>query len=274
MKRTLRAAALTAALLTILPGSAGAVSGGTDTGDSSHTNVGMIRFTQPDGRFRCSGTLIAPRLVLTAAHCTQDSKNVVVTFDNPGPADPQKDASVAGRYISGTAYADPDFTGRLNANKLGDAGVVVLDAPASSKWPGIRPADVAGRGDLDRLTTRELKAKPVTLVGYGIYYAKPGGSGPQKPTAQNRDPIRRLMTTANVINLFGDTLKTQEQDANALAGGGTCNGDSGGPAFIDGKVVGITSYGASQFCDSWGAYQRTDTAGVQSFLAPFWALGA
>ena len=37
--------------------------------DEVHTNVGLIRFTTQEGRFRCSGTLISPTVVLTAGHC-------------------------------------------------------------------------------------------------------------------------------------------------------------------------------------------------------------
>ena len=33
--------------------------------DEVHTNVGLVRFTTADGRFRCSGTLISPTVVLT-----------------------------------------------------------------------------------------------------------------------------------------------------------------------------------------------------------------
>src|SRR3954454_21936104 len=61
---------------------AGAITGGTEDTTNQYSNVGMIVFYQPDGRFRCSGTLIALRVVLTAAHCTfQDIGKVVVTFD-------------------------------------------------------------------------------------------------------------------------------------------------------------------------------------------------
>ena len=42
----------------------------------------MVVFYQPDGRFRCSGTLIELLVFVTAAHCTfQDIGQVVVTFD-------------------------------------------------------------------------------------------------------------------------------------------------------------------------------------------------
>ena len=50
---------------------AGAITGGQR--DEVHTNVGVIRFTTEEGRFRCSGTLISPTVVLTAGHCTGDT---------------------------------------------------------------------------------------------------------------------------------------------------------------------------------------------------------
>ena len=34
---------------------------GTEDLHNRYKNVGMVVFYQPDGRFRCSGTLIAPR---------------------------------------------------------------------------------------------------------------------------------------------------------------------------------------------------------------------
>ena len=59
-----------------------AITGGKEDLGNKYSNVGMLVFYQPDGRFRCSGTLIAPRVFLTAAHCTfQDVGKVIVTFD-------------------------------------------------------------------------------------------------------------------------------------------------------------------------------------------------
>ena len=62
--------ALTAGLATAGP--AAAITGGEADGNR-HPNVGLILFYSPDGRFRCSATLVTPTVLLTAAHCTADT---------------------------------------------------------------------------------------------------------------------------------------------------------------------------------------------------------
>ena len=80
--RPVLAAAICFAALLALTAPAGAITGGAEDSANTYSNVGMVVFYQPDGRFRCSGTLIAPRVFLTAAHCTfQDIGQVAVTFD-------------------------------------------------------------------------------------------------------------------------------------------------------------------------------------------------
>jgi Trypsin len=107
------------AVAAMLPSPAGAITGGTP--DTVHTNVGLVRFTTPDGRFRCSGTLISPTVVLTAGHCTEGpATDVYVSFDfalQPDPLAPsisaEEQAARAAHYITGTAHPDPGWTGKL-----------------------------------------------------------------------------------------------------------------------------------------------------------------
>jgi hypothetical protein len=81
--------------------------------------VGLVRFTTADGRFRCSGTLISPTVVLTAGHCTEGpATDVYVSFDTDLALDPlapnitpEEKASREEHYITGTAHPDPGWTG-------------------------------------------------------------------------------------------------------------------------------------------------------------------
>ena len=234
--------------------------------DTVHKNVGLVRFTTPDGRFRCSGTLISQTVVLTAGHCTQDATNVYVSFDDalqPDPLQagitPAEKAAREARYITGTAHADPGWTGKLSIAKQHDQGVVVLSAPASSKWPGITPAPLPPIGYLDR-NQGELKNETFTLSGYGI------DIGDKKAQIVIRE---RRMTTSYLKNVQSEVVVFQVNDRDSKAGGGSCFGDSGGPVFLDGFVLGDASYVNSLTCNATGSYQRVDTAYSRAFLDGF-----
>ena len=235
--------------------------------DTVHKNVGLVRFTTADGRFRCSGTLISQTVVLTAGHCTEGpATNVYVSFDDtlqPDPLQPgitpAEKAARAARYITGAAHPDPGWTGKLSFSKQHDQGVVVLDAAASSKWSGITPAPLPPVGYLDR-NQGELKNETFTLSGYGI------DIGDKKEQIVIRE---RRMTTSYLKNVQSEVVVFQINDKDSKAGGGSCFGDSGGPVFVSGYVLGDASYVNSFSCNATGGYQRTDTAYSRNFLNGF-----
>jgi secreted trypsin-like serine protease len=254
-------------LLTAQP--AAAITGGQR--DEVHTNVGVVRFTTESGRFRCSGTLISPTVVLTAGHCTGDTgaspaTNVYVSFNTDLPLDPlapgitpQERAARAANYITGTAHPDPGWTGKLSISKQHDQGVVVLDAPAASKWPGITPAPLLPVGTLDG-NQGALKNETFTLVGYGV------DIGAKK--SQIVVPERRF-TTSFLKNVQDEVVTFQINDRDSKAGGGSCFGDSGGPVFLGQYVAGDASYVNSLTCNATGGYQRVDTPYARAFLEQF-----
>ena len=252
-------ASFVAGLAVIAP--AMAITGGNP--DTVHTNVGLVRFTTPDGRFRCSGTLISPTVVLTAGHCTADATNVYVSFDDalqPDPLQPgispAERAAREAHYITGTAHADPGWTGKLSFSKQHDQGVVVLDAPATTKWPGIVPAPLPPVGLLDG-NQGQLKNQTFTLVGYGV------DIGDKKAQIVIRE---RRSTTSYLKNVQSEVVVFQINDNDSKAGGGSCFGDSGGPVFLGAYALGDASYVNSLSCNATGSYQRDDTAYSRAFL--------
>jgi hypothetical protein len=277
MRRLAVSALVVVAVLAVAVSPAGAITGGELDG-KRHPNVAMIVFYQPAGRFRCSATLVSPTVLVTAAHCTDGVRGkAIVKFDpivvppTPRAADDTGNGqsqtgyqSAPAGWLAGTPHAHPLWDGELQLNDLHDVGVIVLDSPYRKATPAALPplnyleTLSAGNGGLNK--------QSFTLVGYGVYFDKPA-EGPQKPTAVA--DLSRRFTTAVGQNASSQVLKLAENEKDSREGGGSCFGDSGGPAFHDRYLVADTSFGASQFCRSFGGYYRLDTADARSFLDDF-----
>ena len=266
MVRKARLLALAVASIAVLVTAAPAMAITDGTRDTVHTNVGLVRFTLPEGRFRCSGTLISPTVVLTAGHCTEGpATNVYVSFDTDLALDPlapnisaTERARRAAHYITGTAHPDPGWTGKLSLSQQHDQGVVVLDQPATTKW-NITPAPLPPVGFLDR-NQGQLKDETFTLVGYGVDI---GAKKAQIVIGERRS------TTSFLKNVQDEVVVFQINDKDSKAGGGSCFGDSGGPVFLGPYVLGDASYVNSLSCNATGSYQRVDTAYSRNFLNRF-----
>lgn len=178
------------------------------------------------GQAFCTGTLIAPRSVLTAGHCVEGQDPSQFSF-GIGASQDQLDTELS---VVG-AVQHPQFDMQQLVN---DVAVVTLgeDAP-------IAPMPMNPSMDQSWI------GKPVTLVGYGV------DDGP----SQSNAGIKR-MVTVTIDQVDPTTLHYTTQQGQTA-----CNGDSGGPAFSDegGQLVvaGITSYG-DQNCQQYGVYTRVD----------------
>jgi hypothetical protein len=267
-------ATLTLLCATALP--AAAITGGRPDG-GGHPNVGLILYYDETGsRYRCSATLISPTVLLTAAHCTLGTVgSTLVTFQSviaetpPAPFPVAANPSVgytpaelaAAGYRSGTAVTHPEYSDFTDLASWNDVGIIVLDAPVT----GIQPAQLAPRNYLDRFRQPRLNKTIFEVVGYGTEVRKPD-SGPQKPQPMSYPLIRRV-TTSPGQKLTPQILQMNGNPNDTRGGGGTCFGDSGGPVFLNGYLVAVTSYGYTANCRYLGGYQRVDIPVVQDWLA-------
>lgn len=283
MRTTLRGgfAALAVAAMSLLAAAvpAAAITGGEPDGEG-HPNVALIAFYEGGTRYRCTATLVNPTTMITAAHCTQTSGYTLVTFDSfisDGPTSGLPVASVpndgysvsdieSAGYIAGKTVAHPQYSDFTDLKNWNDVAVIHLESAVS----GITPATIAGENYLDAYAQPVLNKTIFTSVGYGTEVRKPD-SGPQKPTPQSFPLIRRVAEQPGQ-KLTGQILQMNGNINDTRGTGGTCFGDSGGPSFLNGKLVTVTSYGYTDNCRYLGGYQRVDIPVVQDFLAAEGAL--
>ena len=252
-------------------GNAGRVNAEVTDGEfdgNRHPYVGLMSAQTADGEhlWRCSGTLLSPRIFLTAGHCTEaPAEHVEIWFAadvDAGIADGTIDYPATGD-ASGTPYTHPQYD--PNAFYLYDLGVVVLDEP----YTGTTSFGTLPRlNELDALAKkRGKKDVTFTAVGYGLQKSFTDAAS----WKEQADKIRMLARPKlNQINsaYTGDFSMLLSNNAHT---GGTCFGDSGGPNFIGTSNVigGVTSYGNNDTCGGTGGVYRVDRADDLDWLATF-----
>lgn len=225
-----------------------------------HPHVGLLLFEE-DGEpaRRCSGTLVAPTIMLTAGHCTYGTSGGRVWFDSTEQEILDDGYPFAGdnsiEFVSISTH--PEYVDALFW--LHDVGIVVLAESVDPGVFGVLP-------DLDQLDgmarQRGRQNQGFTSVGYGLQRINPVFIESERT---------RMVANPQLIqiNAPGFTGDYSILLSNNHSTGGTCFGDSGGPNFLaDSNVVaGVTSFGINGNCAGTGGVFRMDRADVQDWLA-------
>jgi hypothetical protein len=183
---------------------------------------------------QCSGSLIAPNLVMTARHCVADTveKDVqVVCGETPFKAPDSAGAifvvpspTISDNPDDYLAVAEIRMVADQDADLCGtDVALLRLKQPLD----GVTPLD-------PRVTEPVSKGEAYAAVGYGL-----DESLADKPSGE-RKRLGDLQVVCSDASCRGNDVRDNEW----IGSGGPCQGDSGGPALdAEGRVIGVVSRG-------------------------------
>jgi secreted trypsin-like serine protease len=259
MKRKILSILLVAVLALTLTTPAQAITFG-QPDEGRHPNVGAVGYWN-DGVpwIICSGTLIAPGVFLTAAHCVEwlpeeglGASDLWVSFDNA----PESGSAT---LLPVTEYDFDPLYGHDAADPH-DVAVVLLAAPVEE----ITPASLPTAGLIDQMKKdKTLQDQVFVAVGYGtVRDDKTGGWH-----SLSWEGMRRYVE--QTYNSSTPSMLKLSQNP-ATGDGGTCYGDSGGPHFLGDNhtVVSLTVTGDMN-CRASDVTYRLDTPSALEFLAQY-----
>ena len=208
--------------------------------DASQDAVVLIVYNDAatGSSYTCSGTLIAPNLVLTARHCVSVTSDLGMTCgaDGIGSVEGKTGADYAPSSLTIFVGVDapktgalPDGTGKQifhdDATNTCDHDLALILLTAPVKGAKIAPLRLDD--------TRTRRGETITAVGWGV-------------TDTTFDPPQRMQRSGIRILGVGKDVAQDIAPHELLVGESICSGDSGGPGLsASGAVIAIVSRGGN-----------------------------
>jgi len=214
------------------PAAKASVVGGEEAAQGRYPWMAFVVDVLEEGRgaLACSGTVLTPRVILTAAHCVvdeqsrslRDASTYRVVTGVVNWTDPQRQLSKVTRMVPYPKWAPGSAR-----DGFGDAALLVLETPTSAP-----PISIATPSD-----TRYLRlGTHARVAGWGMtYYEQPGFT-------ESLMWAKTTIESSRCEGLWGRICAIDFPKARS----GICHGDSGGPLFVPDRKRGWLQIGITE----------------------------
>lgn len=202
------------------------------------------------GNFRCGGSIIGGKWIVTAAHCTKNStggpvlaSDMFIRVDVNNPSN----ASEGKSYAVDSVIVNEGFDSQTLLNDI-----ALLRLKDTINFVNAKPIKLVTSDDV--LNGAIVPGVMSLVTGWGYTHVNPN----VLPTSLQK--VQLPIVSTNQASTVWSSIPSTDLMAGYLNGNkDACNGDSGGPLVVpvlgEYKLAGIVSWGSTN-CNTYGAYTR------------------
>ncbi len=230
--------------------------------------VNIYRRVYENGKLQggsaCTGTWIGPNTILTAAHCTGEGPSdaegrvqdvEIVVFEVTDHSTMPKKTRLVTKVLE--TWRQKQWEAKKGFNRY-DLAILKTAEASEDERP-------RGQAKLSRVPA--VSGEAIEILGYGYYDMSTFGKKGDDKKRVGRNTIAAVQD--GFINIVGLVKNSSTGESGEKASAG--NGDSGGPMFRNGELIGVASSGGSSGIFSRGeaSYVDLNSSESKAFLARF-----